>query len=101
MNPTTCFETEKKRSYNHQNRVLGVLEAIWASKHAPTANQKYPSNIDHGDVLELKMKFWARKWTSWAQWYIAIADLKDSFYIEIGELSKSAIMFSALKLSTS
>ena len=27
---TTCFETEKKRSYNIQSRVLGVLEAIWA-----------------------------------------------------------------------
>ena len=26
--PRKCFETEKKRSYNHQNRVLGVLEAI-------------------------------------------------------------------------
>ena len=33
--------------------------------------------------------------------YIAIAYLKDSFYIEIGELSKSAIMFSALKLPKS
>ena len=26
--PTTCIETEKKRSYNHQNHVLGVVEAI-------------------------------------------------------------------------
>ena len=24
--PKTCFGTEKKRYYNHQNRVLGVLE---------------------------------------------------------------------------
>ena len=28
--PTTRIETEKKRSYNHQNRDLGVLGAIWA-----------------------------------------------------------------------
>ena len=26
--PTTCFDPEKKHSYNHENRVLGVLEAI-------------------------------------------------------------------------
>ena len=27
--PITFFQTELKRSYNHQNRVLRVLEAIW------------------------------------------------------------------------
>ena len=34
----------------------------------------------------LKMMFWVLKRTSWAQWYISIAYLKDIFYIEIGEL---------------
>ena len=28
--PITFFQTELKRSYNRQNRVLRVLEAIWA-----------------------------------------------------------------------
>ena len=28
--PITFFQTELKRYYNHQNRVLRVLEAIWA-----------------------------------------------------------------------
>ena len=28
--PMTFFQTELKRSYNHQNRVLRVLEAIWS-----------------------------------------------------------------------
>ena len=28
--PTTIIETEKKRSYYNQNRVLGDPEAIWA-----------------------------------------------------------------------
>ena len=28
--PITFFQSELKRSYNHQNRVLRVLEAIWA-----------------------------------------------------------------------
>ena len=37
----------------------------------------------------LKMMFWVLKRTSWAQWYIAIAYLEDSFYIEIGELKGS------------
>ena len=37
----------------------------------------------------LKMMFWVLKRTGWAQWYIAIAYLKDSFYIQIGELMGS------------
>ena len=37
----------------------------------------------------LKMMFWVLKRTSWAQWYIAIAYLEDSFYIEIRELKGS------------
>ena len=28
--PITFFQTELKRSYNHKNRVICVLEAIWA-----------------------------------------------------------------------
>ena len=37
----------------------------------------------------LKMIIWVPKRTSWAQWYIAIVYLEDSFYIEVGELMGS------------
>ena len=47
--PKTFFASEKKWAYNHHNRVLSVLEAIWAQK---------PVQIDNGNVLELKVMFW-------------------------------------------
>ena len=43
---------------------------------------KFLSQIDHADVLDLQHAlkketlFWVLKWTSWAQWYIAIAETK-------------------------
>ena len=47
--PKTFFASEKKWAENHQNRVLSVLESIWAQK---------PVQMDNGNVLELKMMFW-------------------------------------------
>ena len=47
--PKTFIASEKKSAKNHHNRVLSVLESIWAQKALL---------IDNGNVLGLKIKFW-------------------------------------------